>query len=65
MGSRGNASHIVTYDKKAASSQRVLVAFATTKPSQRHNLRQKAVSSQRVLANLGVCQITKGANATQ
>jgi hypothetical protein len=42
MGSRGNASHIVTYDKKAASSQRVLVALATTKPSQRHNLRQKS-----------------------
>jgi hypothetical protein len=42
MGSRGNVSHIVTYNKKAASSQRVLVAFATTKPSGHRNLRQKS-----------------------
>jgi hypothetical protein len=42
MGSRGNASHIITYDKKAAASQRVLVAVATTKPSRRPSLRQKS-----------------------
>ncbi len=43
MGSRGNVSHIVTYDKKAASSQRVLVALTnTTKPLQCRNLWKKS-----------------------
>jgi hypothetical protein len=40
MGSRGNASHIVTYDKKAASSQRVLANLEVCKTTKGANATQ-------------------------